>query len=131
MRGREQEQFWLQINHANASVDSLILFDTEEFVILRHVLRDERGEHLLDVHYADHQPLSGKAGKYTGSDPEAIIESNAQKDLCRIPASITLSSNANANKIELKLSSFIDDALFSAEDFHLEIPDNFKQILVK
>jgi hypothetical protein len=85
----------------------------------------------LDVHYADYKPLFRNDGKYTGRDSAVFTHSSAQKELCRVPARITLSSNANANKIELKLSSFLDDAHFSAEDFHLDIPDNFKQILVK
>jgi len=130
-RDREQEKFWLQINHANSSTVSMVLFDPDELVILRHVLRDERGEHLVDILYADHQPLPGKESKYPGSDPATIHGSDVGIKLCRIPARITVSSNADAEKIELKLYSFLDDARFSAEDFHLDIPDNFEQLLVK
>jgi hypothetical protein len=130
-RDREQEKFWLQINHANSSTVSMVLFDPEELVILRHVLRDERGEHLVDILYADHQQLPGKESKYTGSDSATIHGSDVGIKLCRIPARITVSSNADAEKIELKLYSFLDDARFSAEDFHLDVPDNFEQLLVK
>ena len=42
MRDREQDAFWLQINHANRAAESMVLFDLDEMLILRHVLRDER-----------------------------------------------------------------------------------------
>jgi hypothetical protein len=131
MHDRELEQFWLQISHANSSIESLILFDPMELVILRHVMMDEHGKHLLDMSYADHQALFGKTDKYSGGESAAIPKSIEQEDLCKVPARITLSSRENASKIELKLSSFLEDAHFSADDFLLDIPDNFEQILVK
>jgi hypothetical protein len=131
LRDREQGKFWLQIRYANASYSSMVLFDIEELLIQRHVLRDEQGEHLVDIHYADHQMLSGKAGRNT--EKELIINPglDAVKLLCRIPARITASTNGDAEKIEVKLYGFLDDARLSAEDFILDIPDNIEQILVK
>jgi hypothetical protein len=126
-----QGKFWLQINHANASTDSMVLFDPEEKVILRHVLRDERGKHLVDIVYAEHQALPGEENKDTGSGPGPISAHDPGKERCRVPVRITVSSNAGAEKIELRLHSFLDEARFSAEDFHLDIPDNFEQLHVK
>jgi hypothetical protein len=130
MRDRDQENFWLQIKRAGSSTESMVLFDPEELIILRHILRDERGKHLVDVLYADHQTLPGKESKGTGRGP-VISASGGGEKLCRIPAKITVSSHSDAQKIEVKLYSFLDDAHFSVQDFHLEIPDNFEQLPVK
>lgn len=116
MRDREQDAFWLQINRSGSGTDSMVLFDPGEKLILRHVLRDQQGKHLVDTVYADYQA-------YPGSD--------SGKEFCRVPAMITVSSNAGAEKIEVKLFSFLDDAYFSAVDFYLDIPENFDQRLVK
>ena len=131
MRDREQENFWLQIKYANSSTESMVLFDPAELLVLRHILRDERGEHLVDILYADHQPQLMKESKYAGSVPATIPGSEAGKELCRVPARITVSSNGDAEKIEARLYSFLNDVRFSPEDFNLEIPDNFEQLLVK
>jgi outer membrane lipoprotein-sorting protein len=118
MRDREQDAFWLQINHAESSTDSMVLFDPEDMVLLRHVLRDARGEHLVDITYKDHLSLPGKDGKCSGPRPAAM------------PSSL-VSSKAGAEKVEIKLHSLVGDANFSAADFQLEIPDNFEQLHVK
>ena len=130
MRDREQDAFWLQINHANRAAESMVLFDLDEMLILRHVLRDERGKHLAEVIYGDYQLLYGERNKDSGSvsvnDPV-----NAVKHFCRVPGRITISSRAGSEKIEVKLHSFIEGAHFSEENFSLDIADNFQQLLVK
>jgi hypothetical protein len=131
MRDREQGKFWLQIQHANARTDSMILFDARQLLILRHVLRNEEGEHLFDIRYGDHQELPGIAGQNMESEPAVISGSSAIKGPCRVPASITAFANGDSEKIDIRLYAFLEDAYFSAEDFILEIPDNFEQLLVK
>ncbi|KPK00510.1 MAG: hypothetical protein AMJ60_00970 [Desulfobacterales bacterium SG8_35] len=121
MRDREQGNFWLQIRHAESATESMVLFDPQKRIVLRHVLRDELGKHLMDVLYADHIPLPGKESKYPGSGNE----------LCLVPARIIVSSNSDTRKIEVALYSFLAVSRFSTEDFHLEIPDNFEQLYVK
>jgi len=112
MRDREQDGFWLQIKQAGLSPESMVLFDPHNLVILRHVLRDENGKHLVDIRYADHQLLPAAA------------------DQCRLPARITVASQGNAEKLELKLQAFLREVHFSAEDFQIEIPDNFEELPV-
>ena len=131
MRDMEQGKFWLQIRHANAKTDSMILFDARQLVVLRHVLRDEEGKHLFDILYTDHQQLPGMAGKNVESEPGVMSGSSPVKGLCRVPASITAFANADSEKIEIKLYAFLEEAYFSAEDFTLDIPDNFEQLFVK
>lgn len=113
MSDREGEKFWLQIKHADASTESMVLFDPGELVILRRILRDEQGRHVVDILYAEHQVV------LPGKEP------------CRIPRRIMVSSNADDVKVELRLHSFLDEVRFSADDFQIEIPDNFEQLLVK
>ena len=128
---REQEKFWLQINHANVSTESMVLFDPVDLVILRHVLRDQQGKHLMDILYAEHQVLPGKESKYAGSVAASIGASDTGIEPCRIPAHITVSSNTDAGRIELRLHSFLAEVRFSGDDFHIEVPDNFEKLLVK
>ena len=131
MRDRAQDAFWLQINQADADTESMVLFDPEELLILRHVLRDKRGRHLADIVYEDYLPPNGRESKEPGSTPAAIPVSATAEEPCRVPGRITVSSQAGSEKIELKLHSFIDDVQFSPEDFSLDIPDNFEQLLVR
>ena len=131
MRDREQGKFWLQIRYADANTDSMVLFDPEELLILRHALRNEQGEHLVDILYADHQPLPRKTGKNAGNSPAIIPAPDTVKVLCAVPTRLTASAKGDTEKIDIKLYSFLDDARFSAEDFTLNIPDNFEQLFVK
>ena len=131
MRDREQDAFWLQIKYADSGTDSMVLFDLADQVILRHVLRDERGSHLVDILYADYQSLPGKESQETGNDPAEVADTAMEKRLCRVPARIVLSSNMNAEKVEVKLHSFLDEADFTAAGFYLKIPGSFEQLLVK
>lgn len=131
MRDREQDKFWLQIKYADLGTESMILFDPREFMILRHVLRDERGEHLMDVIYADHQSMPGGEDKPTGNNSATIPAIYEGEDPCRVPGTVTVFTNGNAARMELKLSSFLKGVHFSPEDFSVEIPDNFDQLLVK
>jgi len=131
MRARQQDAFWLQIKHAFSSTDSMVLFNPADQVILRHVLRDERGGHLVDMLYADYQGLPGKESQDTGTDPAAVPGSAIEKELCRVPTRIVFSSNRDAEKIEIKLHSFLEKADFTAADFYLEIPGSFEKLLVK
>ena len=107
MYDREQEKFWLQINHANARTES------------------------MDILYDDHQLLAGNKNMGAGSVPASIEASVTGQEPCRIPARITVSSSADTGRIELRLHSFLHEVRFSGNDFHTEIPDSFEQLHVK
>jgi hypothetical protein len=129
MRDREQGKFWLQIRYADPAPESMVLFDPEESLILRHVLRDEQGERLMDVRYADYRPV--RPDKGPGSGVPQLADAVAGSGSCRVPGSITVFTNGNDGKIEVKLSSFLEDARFTAEDFTVEIPENFEYLPVR
>jgi len=129
-RDREKDAFWLQINNAEGAAESMVLFDPEEMLVLRHVLQDELGRLLADVVYADYQVQSDPKGKNSGN-VAAYNPVSAAEDFCRVPGRIFISSREGSKKIEVKLHSLIDDARFSAEDFSLNIPDNFQQLFVR
>jgi hypothetical protein len=131
MHDREQNGFWLQIFHAKEDTESMVLFDPEQKVILRHVLRDERGRYLLDVGYTDYQTVNSRTGKAAVNDQTTVLASPAAEKICRVPGRITVSSRAGSEKIEVGLYSFIEDPHFSEEDFSLDIPDNFVQMPVR
>lgn len=119
LRDSEQKRFWLEIKYVGSSQDSMVLFDPDELKILRHIVRDEKGEHLVDIFYEDYQ-LS----------PMSEIQ-HAGNEIYKVPVKISVSSHSGAETIELKLSSFLADAKFSEEDFLLDVPETFKQFLVK
>jgi len=131
MRAGEQEKFWLQIKHANANTDSMVLFDPREMLILRQVLRDARGEPRVEIAYADHLSPAEEAGQDAGHAPAVISPPGSGKKPCRLPARITVAANNNGKKIEVKLDAFLDDAHLSPEDFTVKIPDNFQQLRVQ
>ena len=131
LRDREQGAYWLHINYAYSSTNSMVLFDPVDQVILRHVVRDARDGHLVDMVYADYQPLLGKEKQYAGNNHDQDSGFARDKELCRMPARIIFSSNMGAEKIEVKLHSFLSGAHFTAADFYLDIPSSFEMLLVK
>lgn len=129
-RDREMQAYWLQLGHAMSGTDSMILFDPRELRILRHILLDEQGEHLVDARYESYQPAAGKMARSSEDDlPAENIA--ADETLCTIPGRILVSSGSGAQKIEIQLSSLLADAEFSPEDFDLEVPASFEHLFVK
>ncbi len=120
MRSKDKGLFWLQAPYQGSpAIESMILFDPTELVVLRHVLRDDRGAHLLDILYGDYLEPEGAGNKDT-----KFME-------CRIPARITVSSGKNTEKIAIELHSFLPDAHISTTDFRISIPDNFEVLPVR
>ena len=131
-RDKEQNGYWLQVRHVQFGLDSMILFDPEESVVLRHIIMSDRGDHLVDLVYGDYQPVYGREKQSTESDREISDSVDAGKRRCKIPTKISFSSHSGAEKkIDLKLFSFIAGAEFSPDDFELEIPENLEQLIIK
>lgn len=118
-RAGDQDAFWLQAYPAGSSIESMILFEPDNLVVLRHVLRGDRKEHLLDIRYGEHQEL----GVDSSRDDKTL--------LCRIPARVIVSSGKETEKITIALHSFLRDVHLSAADFQVDIPDNFEKLPVK
>jgi hypothetical protein len=132
MRDRTaQEAYWLQVKHANESTESMILFDPVRMLILRHVLRSERGEYLAEVTYEDYQPLTGGEQHDFLQNSPKDVSNGKTGEYCRFPGRVTVTSQRGSEKIEVKLHSFIAEAHFSPTDFTLEIPENFEQLFVR
>jgi len=131
-RDKEQMGYWLQVHYGQSDVDNMILFDPEEFVILRHIVMSDKGDHLLDLVYEDYIPGYMIEKQLAGNDREMTGNTDSSKKFCRVPTKISISSKSGAEKtINLNLSSFLHDAEFSQDDFKLKIPDNFEQLIVK
>ncbi len=129
MRSREEGKFWLQINHPDTATDSMVLFDPGELVILRHVIRDGSGAHLIDISYGDYQQLPGAAAPFGENGP--VISAGTDEKFCLVPASISFFSKADDVRFEIKLSAFLEHVSLSPVDFQLDVPGNFKQLLVE
>ena len=131
-RDKEQNAYWLQIRYEQSGLDSMILFDPEEFVILRHIVMDARGEHLVDLAYGDYQPAYASEKQLADRDQGINGRLSLSEKICKIPTKLSVSSNSGAEKkIDLKLFSFIHEAEFSPDNFKVAIPDNFEQLIVK
>lgn len=130
-RDREVPAYWLQIGHAKSVNASMVLFDPAESLVLRHVLLDEKGEHLVDVTYEAYQPEAGKECRCTEEDQASEERTAPSEASCRVPGRILVSSGSGAQKIEIQLSSLLAGAVFSPEDFDLEVPANFEHLFVK
>jgi len=130
-RDKEHNGYWLQVRHEQSTIDHMILFDPEEFVILRHIIMSDRGDHVVDLLYEGYQPGYLREKQLAARDQGMIGSSDLKEKLCKIPTKIRVSSNSGAEKrIDLKLFSFIPGTEFSPDDFELEIPDNLEQLIV-
>lgn len=128
---RELPAYWLQIRHAESGNDSMVLFDPEELIVLRHILIDEKGHHLVDVLYGEYQPEARQQKQLEAGAHNAAPGSNADAGACRIPGRILVSAKSDAQRMEIRLNSFLAGVELSSADFYLEVPDNFEQLLVK
>jgi len=130
-RDKEQNGYWLQVRYGQSGVDNMILFDPQEFVILRHIIFSDRDDLLLDFVYEDYQPGHMSDKHLADSDQEMIGSTDSNEAICKIPTKLSISSNSAAERnMDLKLFSLIPGVEFSPDDFELEIPDSFEQLIV-
>ena len=129
-RDREVQAYWLQIHHAASGNNSMVLFDPGELRVLRHVLLDEKGEHLVNVTYEAYQAEARKQQR-NSEDNNAVEYAASSKETCSVPGRILVSSGSGAQKIEIQLSSLLPGAAFSPEDFEVEVPPDFEYLFVK
>ena len=87
---KEQNGYWLQVRHVQSGLDSMVLFDPEGFVVLRHIIMSDRGDYLVDLVYGDYQPGDVRGKQSTDSDREMIDSFIAGKERCKIPTKISL-----------------------------------------
>ena len=130
-RDIEKDGYWLRVRHEKSDLESLILFDPHEFVVLRHIIINKKGHKEADVVYEDFQP-GEVIEKRVGENRQKIIASgDSEEFFCRMPTKISIVSNLGAKKkIDLRLFSFIPDVEFSQDDFELKIPDNLEELIV-
>ena len=130
-RGKEQNGYWLQVRYGQSEVDNMILFDPEEFVVQRHIVLSDKGDHLLDLVYGNYQRGHMAKKHLADNNPEIVDSTGLNEKLCKIPAEISVfSSTGPDKKVDLKLFSFVLDAEFTPDDFILEIPDNLEHLKV-
>ena len=129
-RDREVQAYWVQLVPATSGTDSMILFDSSELRILRHVILDDKGKLLMDVRYDAYQPAGSKLAPYAAEN-QASEDTAENKILCSVPGRIHVYSGSGSQKIEIQLSSMLGGAEFSPEDFDLEVPSGFDALFVK
>jgi len=129
-RDRDQQAYWLQLQFEGTRYHDMLLFDPRQLVILRHVLMGRRHRPNLDVQYIDYQPLitdqtdaAGLGMKQAGDNPADAA--------CRMPGSIRIVSHDNNGQMNLQLHSFLPNALFTRENFMIDIPSGFVRVPVE
>jgi hypothetical protein len=129
-RDRGGQAYWLQIHHKMTGNESLVLFNPVNSRILRHIILDEKKEHLVDVTYDAYQPETGNQKMSVG---ENVTAANVAADaaLCSIPGNILVSASSGKQNIEIQLSSLLGGAAFAPEDFDVKVPPDFENIVVK
>lgn len=113
-KDKEGPGYWLEISSGADATRSLVLFDLQNKIVLRHILRDNEGKNAMDVQYAAYQSLSAGAG-----------------DLCKLPGEIIVSSGAHQGTMRVLLNDWLVEPVFSATDLDVEPPVGFERILVK
>lgn len=111
----EKAGYWLEISHEPESPISLVLFDPQEKVVLRHILQNEQKSILMDVDYADYYSLRASGGE----------------NLCPMPAKVVVSSHEHNGTMTVLLDDWFSDAVFSESDFKFDLPVGFERILLK
>lgn len=100
---------WLHIEQGKDQSGSLILFDHERQIILKHIKLDESGDNMaMEIVYGDHQ-----------------------QGECALPGKITISSKGYPGNLVLRLSNWQNGEVISSSDFEMELLSDFKRVQVK
>ncbi|MFA7383865.1 MAG: hypothetical protein WC001_10495 [Desulfurivibrionaceae bacterium] len=116
---QEGHGLWLELAYATEAFSGKahrrhVLFDPVRQVIRRHLVADQDGRIIVEVHYDDYVQVPGG-----GSDS------------CRLPGLISIHANHNGALMELTLEDWLPDASFSADDFRVELPAGFTLVPVQ
>ena len=100
---------WLQVEQGNDQMGSLLLFDPERRIILKHIKLDESAEKMtMEIAYSEHQ-----------------------RGECGLPVKISVSSKGHSGNLILRLDNWQAGETFSADDFEMEFPPSFQRVQVK
>ena len=115
----EGRGLWLELAYATdtsggESLRRHVLFDPAQQVILRHLVAGSDGRIMVDVWYDNYAPPS-----------------EGGSDNCRMPGLIRIHANHNGAVMELVLGDWLSDAVFSANDFQVDLPSGFTLVPVE
>ena len=113
-KNKEGPGYWLEISSGTAAPKSLVLFDLQNKILLRHILQNDGGKNLMDVQYAAYQAVSPH-----------------DWDECMMPSEIIVSSGAHQGTMRVVLNDWLADPVFSVTDFDVALPAGFERIMVK
>jgi hypothetical protein len=98
---------WLELEHIDEKIHSLVLFDPEHQLIRQYLQFNEDGDVVLEIGYGDFNPGP-----------------------CRLPGLITITSSDHSGELLIRLNDWRADTPFSSTDFELELPPGFKRVKV-
>ncbi|MBU0483172.1 MAG: DUF4292 domain-containing protein [Proteobacteria bacterium] len=108
-RDKTEDGYWLELERGKDLFNSMVFFNPDLGVLKRHLLRNEKGDILLDIQYDNYQSDS----------------------VCPLPGEVILLSGNHSGSLHIKLADWDKTGVFSAADFVVEIPPGFKQVRIK
>lgn len=106
-KDRDGHGTWMETEGIKDNIRRLVLFDPDRMLLLRYLQFNREGEVVLQVIY----------GEYSQGD-------------CGLPGLITITSRDHSGELLLRLKDWRTDTPFSAADFALELPPDFKRVNV-
>jgi hypothetical protein len=106
-KDEEGKGYWFNLDYGHGA-KSLVLFDENQGILLRHIVVNEQEEKILDISYGSYQPGP-----------------------CPIPGEIIVSSLVHGSTLTMKMSDWLPEPAFSKQDFYYEIPAGFERVTVK
>lgn len=106
-RDQKSQGYWVEIQGVHDNIRRLVLFDPDRQLIIQYLQFDAEGDQTLQIAYSDYFP-----------------------GVCSLPGRIDIASSDRAAELLVRLRGWQTDNSFSAADFELELPPDFKRVRV-
>jgi len=107
--------YWLVVAHGEEEFRRHVLFDAQERLLLRHMVLDAHGAIVMDVRYDQYQEVAAPGN-----------------GLCRLPGTVRVEAGLHGRTVlELTMSDWLPEVVFSEDDFNLALPPGFAVIPVE
>jgi hypothetical protein len=114
-RQKDGENYWIKLSNDQENIFSLVLFDSEEQVVRRHILVDDKDKMLLDVQYSGFNKPASRVGE----------------GFCILPGDVIVKSSGHRASLEIHFRDWFEHADFPDNDFELIFPSHFEKIEVQ
>ncbi|MBU0909404.1 MAG: hypothetical protein KKA54_18355 [Proteobacteria bacterium] len=103
----QKQGYWFEISYGNGT-RSLVLFDEQQRVLLRHIVMNDKGEKIFNVLYDEYTEAA-----------------------CPLPGKVTVTALVHNSTLEIRLADWLDVPSFSRDDFSYDAPPSFDRVMVQ